>query len=382
MFLKNITFRNFRNYESLRLQFSPGVNLITGENAQGKTNILEGIYFLSTAKSHRTNRDDELIQRGSLWFYLKGQVLSQRFNSQAKIESWATSNVIEITNACGEKKKVRINGKAQERISNVIGKMNVVMFSPEDLSLVKGAPSERRRFLDILISQVSPSYLYALQEYFSALRQRNELLKSIRDDRSSTDSLDSWNALLVKAGVEIIRQRIAIVSELAELAKEKHKQLTSDQEDLDIQYNCQLECDDDTQIDRAYRESLSNSADSDIRYGSTSMGPHRDDLMFTIDRVDARKFGSQGQQRTGVLSLKLANLELVSRKLDEYPIILLDDVTSELDESRSSFLFDVLTRTPVQTFLTATSFDGFPRGFSDCQSFVVENGRVRVKTGD
>ena len=155
MFLKNITFRNFRNYESLRLQFSPGVNLITGENAQGKTNILEGMYFLSTAKSHRTNRDDELIQRGRMWFYLQGQVLSQRYGSQVA----PTSNVIEITNACGEKKKVRINGKAQERISNVIGRMNVVMFSPEDLSLVKGAPSERRRFLDILISQVSPSYL-------------------------------------------------------------------------------------------------------------------------------------------------------------------------------------------------------------------------------
>lgn len=378
MFLKNITFRNFRNYESLRLQFSPGVNLITGENAQGKTNILEGMYFLSTAKSHRTNRDDELIQRGRMWFYLKGQVLSQRYGSQVA----PTSNVIEITNACGEKKKVRINGKAQERISNVIGRMNVVMFSPEDLSLVKGAPSERRRFLDILISQVSPSYLYALQEYFAALRQRNELLKSIRNDRATTDSLDSWNALLVKAGVEITRQRIAIVSELAELAKGKHKQLTSGQEDLDILYNCQLECDDDSQIDRAYQESLDNSVDSDIRYGSTSVGPHRDDLMFTIDRVDARKFGSQGQQRTGVLSLKLANLELISRKLDEYPIILLDDVTSELDESRASFLFDVLTKTPVQTFLTATSFDGFPMGFSDCQSFVVENGRVRVKTRD
>jgi len=337
---------------------------------------------LSTAKSHRTNRDDDLIQRGKIWFYLKGQVLSHKFNSQAKIESWATSNVIEITNTCGEKKKVRINGKAQERISNVIGKMNVVMFSPEDLSLVKGAPAERRRFLDILISQISPSYLYALQEYFAALRQRNELLKSIRNDRSSTDSLDSWNALLIKAGVEIIRQRIAIVSELAELAKEKHKQLTSDQEDLNIQYNCQLECDEDSQIDGMYQENLDNSVDSDIKYGSTSIGPHRDDLMFTIDGVDARKFSSQGQQRTGVLSLKLANLELISRKSDEYPIILLDDVTSELDENRSSFLFDVLTRTPVQTFLTATSFDSLPIGFSDCESFIVKNGRVRAKTGD
>ena len=152
MFLGNITFRNFRNYESLNLQFSAGVNLITGENAQGKTNILEGIYFLSTVKSHRTNRDDELIQRDKQWFYLKGQVSCRNLTT-----------VVEITNACGERKRVKINGRMQEKISSVIGRINVVMFSPEDLSLIKGAPAERRRFLDILISRIRPSYLHALQ---------------------------------------------------------------------------------------------------------------------------------------------------------------------------------------------------------------------------
>jgi len=366
VFLRNVTFRNFRNYESLNLQFSASVNLITGENAQGKTNILEGIYFLSTAKSHRTSRDDELIQRGKLWFYLKGQVLSGN-----------VSNVVEITNACGEKKKVKINGKAQERISSVLGRMNVVMFSPEDLSLVKGAPSERRRFLDILISQISPSYLYALQEYLVALRQRNELLKGIRDKRAKADSLDSWNLLLVKSGVEIIEQRVSIVSELAKLAREKHNQLTSHQEELGVEYQCQLESDPDLEFKQVYEKSLNNLADSDIRRGSTSVGPHRDDLIFTVDGVDARKFCSQGQQRTAVLSLKLANLELISGKLNEYPIILLDDVMSELDENRASFLFDLLDKIPVQTFLTATSFDSLPANFSDYESFVVENGSVR-----
>lgn len=168
MFLGNITFRNFRNYESLHLQFSTGVNLITGENAQGKTNILEGIYFLSTVKSHRTNRDDELIQQEKEWFYLKGQVSSRNL-----------STVVEIINACGEKKRVKIDGRPQDRISSVIGKINVVMFSPEDLSLVKGAPSERRRFLDILISRISPSYLHALQEYQSVLSQRNEFRRNV-----------------------------------------------------------------------------------------------------------------------------------------------------------------------------------------------------------
>jgi DNA replication and repair protein RecF len=394
VFLKNITFRNFRNYESLQLQFSAGVNLIAGGNAQGKTNILEGIYFLSTAKSHRTNRDDELIQRGKLWFYLKGQV-----SSGGGVMYNAPTTVVEIINTCGEKKRVRINGKSQERISSIIGKVNVVMFSPEDLSLVKGAPSERRRFLDILISRISPSYLYALQEYYSALRQRNELLRGIRDKGEhkvrSYDSLDSWNVLLVKAGSEVIRQRISIISELAELAKEKHRQLTSDREDLCIEYQSQLDepdepmglrvhslMDSEIDIDKAYEGKLKDVIELDKKRGSTSVGPHRDDLVFTIDGVNARKFCSQGQQRTGVLSLKLANLELTGNRLDEYPIILLDDVTSELDDNRVSFLFDLLSKIPVQTFLTATSFDGFPKlsrlspYFSDCELFVVENGRV------
>ena len=364
--LKNITFRNFRNYESLYLQFSAGANLIAGENAQGKTNILEGIYFLSTAKSHRTIRDDELIRRGKLWFYLKGQVSSR-----------SLSTVVEITNACGEKKRIRIDGKAQEKISSVIGKINVVMFSPEDLSLVKGAPFERRRFLNILICRINLSYLHALQEYQSALSQRNELLKNIRDNRAAADSLDSWNALLVKAGSELIRQRISMVSELSELAKEKHRQLTSDEEELCLEYQSQSEYDLSSEIDEVYEKSLNSAIDSDIKRGSTSVGPHRDDLTIMIDGVDARKFSSQGQQRTGVLSLKLANLELIGKKLDEYPIILLDDVTSELDENRASFLFDLLSKIPVQTFLTATSFDNFPANFPDCMFFSVEKGRVR-----
>jgi DNA replication and repair protein RecF len=342
------------------------VNLITGENAQGKTNILEGIYFLSTVKSHRTNRDDELIQREKEWFYLKGQVSYK-----------SLTTVVEIINASGEKKKVRINGRPQERISSVIGKINVVMFSPEDLSLVKGAPSERRRFLDILISRISPSYLHALQEYQAALTQRNELLKNIRENKAPIDSLEPWNILLVRSGTEIMKQRVSAVSELAGLAKDKHKELTSGQEKLHTEYQSRLECDFDSEIDEIYEKSLDSAVDSDMRYGSTSIGPHRDDLVFTIDGVDARKFCSQGQQRTAVLSLKLANLELISKNLDDYPIVLLDDVTSELDENRAAFLFDLLGKIPVQTFLTATSVDSFPSGLSDCKLFIVESGCVK-----
>ena len=250
------------------------------------------------------------------------------------------------------------------------------MFSPEDLSLVKGSPSERRRFLDILISRIRPSYLHALQDYQSVLGQRNELLKSIRDKRANPESLDSWDALLIKAGTEIIKQRVSVISELADTAKEKHEKLTSSKEELNTEYQTRLECDFDSELDEVYEKNLSSAIDSDIRNGSTSVGPHRDDLIFTIDSVDARKFCSQGQQRTAVLSLKLANLEFISKNLDDYPIILLDDVTSELDEYRASFLFDLLSKIPVQTFLTATSADVFPVNLSDCKRFTVKGGCV------
>lgn len=384
MLLESVTFRNFRNYESLSLRFSANMNLIAGGNAQGKTNILEGIYFLSTAKSHRTNRDNELIQYGKKWFYLKGQVSSKNL-----------STVVEIINTCDEKKKIRINGKTQGRISSIIGKINTVMFSPEDLSLVKGAPSERRRFLDILISRISPSYLHRLQEYQSALRQRNELLKKIRDGRKGGgascsfalyNSLDSWNALLIEAGSEIVKQRISIVSELAELAVEKHGQLTSSGEELCVKYQSQLvdtkHGDDGSDLNELYEKSLNGAIDLDIRQGSTSVGPHRDDLVFAIDSADVRKFCSQGQQRTSVLSLKLADLELMNLKLGEYPVVLLDDVTSELDDSRVAFLFDLLSKIPVQMFLTTTDLHGIPASMKGAWSnpdrssfFIVENGR-------
>jgi DNA replication and repair protein RecF len=200
VFIEEITFRNFRNYELLELQFSANMNIIIGGNAQGKTNILEGIYFLSTAKSHRTSVDTELIQNGKKRFYLKGSVSARD-----------SSTVVEIVNAYNEKKRIKIDGKAQGKISSIIGKINTVMFSPEDLSLVKGTPSERRRFLDIMISRIDRIHLHNLQEYTSALKQRNELLKKIREKRkskqdvdSSSDTIDSWDSLLVKSGTEVI----------------------------------------------------------------------------------------------------------------------------------------------------------------------------------
>ncbi len=373
-------FRNFRNYEQLDLHFSAKINIVIGGNAQGKTNILEGIYFLSTAKSHRTNQDNELIQHDKRWFYIKG-----------KAESLNSSTIVEIINTFDDKKRIKIDGKSQGRISSVIGKINTVMFSPEDLSLMKGTPSDRRRFLDILISRINPAYLRLLGEYHLTLKQRNELLKKIRDDRLRStklkDSLDSWNTLLADFGSAIMKQRISVISELSGIATEMHKKLTESHEELKIEYYSEVlakeESDDLPGINERFIDSLRKLTDSDIKQGVTSLGPHRDDLIFKIDSLDARKFCSQGQQRTGVLALKLANLELTNARIGEYPIVLLDDVTSELDEKRISFLFNLLGNIPVQTFLTTTNLNnGLLKNFfhssnTDYDIFLVDNGKVK-----
>lgn len=364
------------------------MNIVVGGNAQGKTNILEGIYFLSTAKSHRTSIDTELIQNGKSWFYLKGYVKARN-----------SSTIVEIVNSSDEKKKVKIDNKAQGKISSIIGKINTVMFSPEDLSLVKGSPSERRRFLDILISRIDPAYLHDIQDYQSAIKQRNELLKRIKEQKalrqtagseSFADTLDSWDSLLIKAGSEIVRKRASVIPELSKLAMEKHEQLTLSKESLSIEYQSQLWKSDDN-ISDLFQKKLKDGVDQDVRFGTTNTGPHRDDLIFAIDGMDIRKFCSQGQQRTSVLSLKLATLELMNLRLDEYPIVLLDDVTSELDDKRVSLLFDMISKMPAQTFLTTTGLHDFrdnhlerwlPKdNAGDQQSglsvFIVENGCVR-----
>jgi len=385
VYIENITFRNFRNYEQLSLDFSPNVNLIVGGNAQGKTNILEGIHYLSTAKSHRTSVDTELIQNEKDWFYLKGRVFARSIVTE-----------VEMINACDDKKKVKIDGKIQNKISSIIGKISIVMFSPEDLSLVKGSPSERRRFLDILLSGIDPTYLRDIQEYQSALKQRNELLRRIKEQKSANlsgngniDTLDSWNSLLSKFGAEVIKKRILLIPELSELASDKHKELTQSKERFEINYQSQLlkSLVSNEQIYDAFCKNLNNNIESDIRSGTTSVGPHRDDLVFAIDGMDIRKFCSQGQQRTSVLSLKLATLELMKHHLGEYPIILLDDVTSELDSQRVLLLFNLLSKIPSQTLLTTTGLsellnNGLETWLygdydSDVRIFIVDNGNVR-----
>lgn len=367
MRLKSLVLRNFRNYSDLELEFPHLMNLIVGDNAQGKTNLLEAIYFLSTARSHRTYLDDELIQHGADWFYLKGCLVSA-----------LTDTVVEISNVIGGRKRIKINGKTQPKISHLIGQTNVVLFSPESLALVKGSPTDRRKFLDILISQISPTYLQQLQTYQIVLKQRNELLKQIRDKRATSDLLAPWDEQLLEAGVNIIQKRAEIIAKLALFARERHEELTNSAEYLDINYKKSFECSNDGDLTSGYQNALCQSLYADTLRGSTSSGPHRDDLTISINNLDARRFGSQGQHRTAALSIKLAELGLIKDEIDELPIILLDDVASELDPNRATFLFNLLNQLNVQVFVTTTQLDSLCVRLSEGAILRVKSGTIAM----
>jgi len=341
------------------------MNLIVGDNAQGKTNLLEAIYFLSTARSHRTHLDDELIQHGADWFYLKGCLVSELIDT-----------VVEISNVIGGRKRIKINGETQPKISHLIGQTNVVMFSPESLALVKGSPTDRRKFLDILISQISPIYLQQLQTYQSVLKQRNELLKQIRDKRATNDLLAPWDEQLREAGVKIMQKRGEVVAKLSLFARERHEELTNSEEHLGIGYKKSFESSNDGDLASCYQNALSQSLYADTLRGTTSSGPHRDDLTFAINNLDAKRFGSQGQHRTVALSIKLAELSLIKDEIDELPIILLDDVASELDPNRAAFLFNLLAKLNVQVFVTTTHIDNLFVNPSECVIFNVKSGTI------
>lgn len=374
-YLELLKLRNFRNCENISISFSKRINVITGGNAQGKTNILEGIYFLSVARSHRTNQDDELIQHGKTWFYIKGEVSSS-----------GSATTIEIINSKDNGKKLKIDGKVQDKVSNILGRVNVVIFSPEDMLLINGAGVERRRFIDMLIARADRSYLHLLQDYRKALKQRNSLLKKIgQGSGASILSLEPWDELITQSGSEIMLRRSSYVKELSEVTASVHKKLVGYEEDVGIEYSKAIETGDDLQeLKERYSRELTKLLRRDIARGSTSFGPHHEDLMLKINNMDARRYGSRGQQRTLALALKIASLEIFNAKTGRYPIMLLDDLTSELDRKRIRCLVDMLSGMQIQIFITVVNsdLDSLMTAFKDtgdCNIITVENGRIKDK---
>ena len=362
MVVKTLSLTNFRNYEQANLTPDRGVTVFTGPNAQGKTNILEALHLCCLGRSHRTPRDEELIR----WGQHGAKVALE------SLQSDGTHDVL-VTLARGQKKKkiVRIGSRQAERIGELLGHVRGVLFSPEDLQIVKSGPSERRRFIDMELSQLYPAYFYELQRAVRTLNQRNALLKEIARQPSLLSTLDMWDEQLAACGASIARYRRKAIESLCELAAQTHASLTGGRETLSLRYITQTEEGDDTGERLLAR--IKASREEDLRRLTTSVGVHRDDIGVSIDSKDARTFASQGQQRSAVLSIKLAQLELTEQESGEAPILMLDDVMSELDPQRRRQLIERIDR--VQTFVTCTDVSDLA-GAKSSAIYRVENGHL------
>ena len=339
MKLTRLRLFDFRNYETLDLTLDPGVNLILGENAQGKTNILEALYVCATSRSHKGSKDREMIRMGSDEAHIKLNVKKNGLPYR-----------IDMHLKKSKSKGIAIDMVPIRRSSELLGTMNMVFFSPEDLSIIKNSPAERRNFMDMELCQLDKIYVSLLANYKKVLDQRNNLLRQISFDKSKMDMLPVWDDQLVKYGIEIIKKRNHFIDLINEIIPDIHSNLTSGKEHLCLVYEKNAE-------EESFASMLAEKQEMDLRYQTTQTGPHRDDIAFLIDGMDVRKFGSQGQQRTVALSLKLAEIELVKRLIQDNPILLLDDVMSELDRSRQDALLESIRG--IQTILTCTGYDDF-----------------------
>lgn len=365
MIIKEIRLENYRNYEKLDIKLNNRFNVIYGNNAQGKTNILESLYLCATGRSHRTDKERELVR-----FNQKG------YDVKISLEKKDIDIELEYRFLDG-KKFIRVNEIGIDKLNKLIGNLVVVLFSPEDIILLKEDPAGRRRFLDIAISQVKPSYFHKLQQYRKILANRNALLKQIKMDESLINSLSVWDESLVEVGSEILFARINFIKRLEDIIKPKHLYLTTNKEDIKINYKDSIHLDDENsliEIKERFLERLQKKKKDDLYKTYTSLGPHRDDFEIELNGVNVKNFGSQGQQRTTMLSLKLAEIDIIKESIGEYPILLLDDFASELDKHRHEKFIGSLES--MQVFITSTDKDIINDIQSNVKYFNVENGCV------
>lgn len=361
MIIKSIELKNFRNYKDLNISFDEGTNILYGDNAQGKTNILEAAYMSGTTKSHKGSKDKEMIRFGESESHLRTVVV--RGKKEYQIDMHLKQN---------RSKGIAINQVPIKRAAELFGILNIVFFSPEDLNIIKNGPSERRRFLDSELCQLDKIYLSDLTSYNKILGQRNKLLKDMIFRPDLADTLPVWNMQLVETGKRIIKRRNQFVEELNDIVHDIHFRISGEKEELFIKYEPNID-------DIFFEDELNRAKAKDMKLCQTSVGPHRDDLLFSIGDVDIRKFGSQGQQRTSALSLKLSEIELVKKSIKDTPILLLDDVLSELDSNRQNYLLNNICDT--QTIITCTGLDEFVRNrFQINKVFEVINGQVFEKS--
>lgn len=357
MIIKSLELENFRNYDTLKMEFDSGTNILFGDNAQGKTNILEAIYLSATTKSHKGSKDRDVIHFEKEEAHIR--TLLEKKELEYKVDMHLRQS---------KSKGIAINNQKIKKASELLGLLTVVFFSPEDLSIIKNGPSERRRFVDMELCQLDNFYLYNLNNYNKIVNQRNKLLKDLYNNAALKDTLDIWDSQLVSFGSKIIERRITFVNQLNEIIYGIHKKLTGEKEELIIEYEPNVTMEE-------FKNKMAQAQERDIRLKQTTVGPHKDDFGFIINKVDVRKFGSQGQQRTAALSLKLSEIELVKKITKENPVLLLDDVLSELDSSRQNYLLNTIGN--IQTIITCTGLDEFVNNrFEVNRVFNVTNGIV------
>lgn len=377
MYLRQLHLSNFRNYEDQAVEFSAAKTILVGHNAQGKSNLLEAVELLSTLRSHRTSRDRDLIRDGTTLARIS-----------AVLERDLGPIELAMTLRQTGRRTVALNGQSLRRQLDFLSTLNVVQFSSLDLDLVRGGPDLRRHWLDTLLIQLEPVYAHILQQYHHILRQRNALLKAQRlgekdssapiepDTPTDPAQLPLWNAQLAVAGTRVIRRRARAIQRLAPIAQTWHQAISNGSEQLEIRYaaNVAIEDDQPEQIQQQFLDKLQQRAIAEQHQGTTLVGPHRDDVEFRINQTSARQYGSQGQQRTLVLALKLAELKLIEEVIGEPPLLLLDDVLAELDLNRQNQLLDAVQER-FQTLITTTHLGSFDaQWLHAAQIFTVKAG--------
>jgi DNA replication and repair protein RecF len=367
LYIKYVELQNYRNYESVKIDLNKNINIFVGNNAQGKTNMLEAIFVCAFGKSFRTNREKELIRFDRDYFSIKSVI--QKENREMDIR---------IIQSKDNKKGIKVNGIGLKKTSQLIGKINVVLFSPEDLRLITEGPAERRKFLDRELSHMSTSYCMKLIEYNKVLSSRNKILKSLRFENKFKDTLEIWDDKLVKLGYDLIKKRLEFIERLNIISQKNHKKITSGKEEISIRYLSNINTENIDKYDKIYMEfksKLSERLENDIAKGFTSVGPHRDDFEIMINDIDVRKFGSQGQKRSVALSIKLSEIDIIREETGEYPVLLLDDVMSELDYNRQNQIVKEFEH--VQTVITTTEISGILKeSLKDASVFSIHDGKV------
>ena len=360
MIIKSMSLQNYRNYKTLCLDFDPNTNIFYGDNAQGKTNILEAVYVSGTTKSHRSSKDRELICFSEEEAHIC--TLMERKGIEHKIDMHLRKN---------RSKGIAIDGIPIKKASELFGIIHFVFFSPEDLNIIKNGPSERRRFLDMELCQLDKIYLHLLSSYNKIVLQRNRILKEMAFRSDYREVLDILDLQMVKYGTQVIKRRRHFTKELNDIIGRIHNQLTGGQEDMILEYESNTEED-------FFADQLKRSMERDMKQKTSTTGPHRDDLSFSVNGIDIRRFGSQGQQRTAALSLKLSEIELVRKVIHDTPVLLLDDVLSELDGNRQNYLLNSIQ--DVQTMITCTGLDEFiNHRFSINKVYRVTDGQVMME---